>query len=83
MRVAAFRSGKCLLRYRLIEAGMTQKNLSERLIMPIQQISDYANNRRMMTLDTARNIAYAVGCRIEELYEWEEVRPSQRKRRRE
>jgi transcriptional regulator with XRE-family HTH domain len=77
------RSGRCLLRFRLKEAGITQKSLADRLLMPISQVSDYVNNRRDMTLNTAANNAYVLNCAIEDLYEWEEIPPSERKRRRE
>jgi transcriptional regulator with XRE-family HTH domain len=76
----AYVSRRCLLRERLKKANMTQKQLSQKLGMPISQISDYANDRRTMTLNTAKTISSAIpGCSIEQLYEWEEVRRSERK----
>jgi transcriptional regulator with XRE-family HTH domain len=69
----AFRAGKCLLRRRLSEAGMTQKQLSERVNLSPQMISHYIFNRKIMSLDNAKSIAAVLNCLIEDLYEWEFV----------
>lgn len=66
--------GRCLLRYRLKEARMSQQELSEKIKMSKTQISDYIHNRRKMSLSTAKTIAEAVGCTIDDLYEWKKVR---------
>jgi transcriptional regulator with XRE-family HTH domain len=73
MWVVTFRSGKCLLRQRLREAGITQAQLSEKIKMPIAQVNDYYHHRKKPSLDTARNISHAIGCSIEDLFEWVEV----------
>ncbi|WP_254068715.1 helix-turn-helix transcriptional regulator [Brevibacillus sp. 7WMA2] len=48
--------------------------------MKRQQLSDYANNRNVMSLSNARSIAHALGCHIDDLYEWIEIPPSERNR---
>lgn len=77
----AFKVGRCLLQYRLAEAGMTQQELAEKINMKPQQISDYAANRYVMSLRNAKTISHAIGCHIDDLYEWVEIPPTQRKRR--
>lgn len=67
----AFRAGKCLLRLRLSEAGMTQKQLSERVNLSPQMISHYIFNRKVMSLENAMSIASVLNCSIEDLYLWE------------
>jgi DNA-binding XRE family transcriptional regulator len=78
----AFKVGRCLLQQRLAEARMTQQELAEKIDMKPQQLSDYAANRYTMSLRNARTIAHALGCHIDDLYEWIEIPPKQRKRRR-
>lgn len=70
----AFRAGKCLLRLRLKEAGMTQKQLSERVNLSPQMISHYIFNRKIMSIDNAMSISAVLNCSIEDLYDWEYVR---------
>lgn len=81
--MVAVRSGKCLLRKRLKDASLSQAELARRLQMPVSQVSDWANNRKTMGLDNAKNIADILSIPMDSLYEWEEVRPSDRKRKRE
>jgi plasmid maintenance system antidote protein VapI len=64
------RAGKCLLRKALRRYGMRQQDLAERLNMSAAQISRYSNGKQGMTLDTAVSIARAIGCHVEDLYEW-------------
>lgn len=65
--------GNCLLRHRLKKADMSQRKLSEITGISEQHISAYANNHRIMKLHNARAISKAIGCRIEDLYEWIEL----------
>lgn len=69
----AYKVGRCLLRYRLKEAGMTQVDLAAKMNVKPQQINKYVTNERVMSLQTAYNIASILHCQIEELYEWDEV----------
>ncbi|WP_088832606.1 helix-turn-helix transcriptional regulator [Paenibacillus tyrfis] len=66
----AYKPGRCLLHFRLKEVGMTPQDLADRIQMPRQQISDYANDRYKMGLANAKTIAMAIGCSIDDLYEW-------------
>jgi plasmid maintenance system antidote protein VapI len=61
--------GRCLLGERLRERGMTQVDLALKLNMSESRISDYIHNRKRMSLTTAINIAYAIGCSPFDLYE--------------
>jgi transcriptional regulator with XRE-family HTH domain len=69
--MSAFRPGKCLLRLRLKQAKMTQRQLAERVNLSPQMISHYIFNRKVMNLETAKAIADVLNCNIEDLYEWE------------
>jgi len=62
--------GRCLLSRRLKEIGKTQQWLSEKTGISKSQISDYIHNRRIMKLGTAKTIAAAVDCYIDDLYEF-------------
>lgn len=65
-----FEVGKCLLHKRLREARMTQQELADKIGMKRQQVSDYANNRKVMSAKTMKVISHAIGCSMEDLYEW-------------
>jgi DNA-binding XRE family transcriptional regulator len=69
-----------LLQQRLREIGMTQQELADKVHMPKQQISDYANDRVVMSLKNAKNIASAINCAIDDLYEWIPIDPHEYKR---
>lgn len=62
--------GKCLLHELLVQSRMTPTDLSVATDISIYQISAYINNKRKMTLTTARIISIALNCHIEDLYEW-------------
>jgi putative transcriptional regulator len=68
-----FNVGKCLLRDRLLEADLTQTQLAEKTYIPKSQISEYVNNKHVMSLESAKIISHALNCTIEELYEWKSV----------
>lgn len=65
-----YKVGKCLLSERLIKSGMTQSMLAIRTNIPKSQISEYVNNKHVMSLETAKIISAALNCEIEQLYEW-------------
>lgn len=50
---------------------MTQQDLANHLGITRQQINKYISNRQRMSLEVAYNIAAALDCAIEDLYEWE------------
>lgn len=67
----AYRVGKCLLRYRLQDKGMTQLDLSIKMGIKVQQINKYVLDKQLMSIQVAKNISDTLGCHIEDLYEWE------------
>lgn len=69
----AFIRGRCLLKSLLIQQWMTQAQLAQKSGYSRQQVSNWANNREMMSFEAAANVAFILGCHIEDLYEWEEV----------
>jgi transcriptional regulator with XRE-family HTH domain len=70
----AYRAGICLLRRRLSAAGITQKDLAERVNLSPQMISHYISGRKIMSLENARSISAVLSCTMEDLYDWEYVR---------
>lgn len=68
-----FKVGKCLLGDRLKQVDLTQSQLAERTNIPKSQISEYVNNKHVMSLESARIIAFVLNCHIEELYQWKSV----------
>ena len=68
----AYRPGRCLLRQLLKERGKNQQWLSEVTGIDKYRISYYANNRGLMHLATAKTIAVALDCSIDDLYLWVE-----------
>ncbi|MCT1575655.1 helix-turn-helix transcriptional regulator [Oceanobacillus kimchii] len=73
MSKLAYVVGRCLLRQRLLEADMTQVELSEILGVKVQQINKYVHTHRHMSLQVAKNISVILNCSIEDLYDWDEV----------
>lgn len=65
--------GKCLLSDLLESKKMTQSELAEKVDMHKQTINAYIYNRRVMTLETAKNISVALSCSVDDLYEWKKV----------
>jgi putative transcriptional regulator len=49
---------------------MSQQQLAEKTRTPKSQISEYINNKHVMSIEKAMNISVTIGCRIEDLYEW-------------
>ncbi|MFS1518572.1 helix-turn-helix domain-containing protein [Bacillus sp. SCS-151] len=62
--------GKCLLHKLLNESYMSQVDLSIATGISKQQISEYINNTRTMSLQNAKKIANILDCHIDDLYEW-------------
>lgn len=67
----AYRAGRCLLRQRLNSIRKSQKWLAETTGFTESRISDYIRNERLMSLSAAKTIASAIGCSIDDLYDWE------------
>ena len=68
-----FQVVKCLLSDRLRMADMNQNQLSEKTNIPKSQISEYVNNKHVMSLENAKIIAHVLKCNIEDLYQWKSV----------
>jgi len=62
--------GRCQLRSLLRQRKKNQQWLAEVTGIDKYRISNYANNRGIMNLTTAKNISAALHCSIDELYEW-------------
>lgn len=63
--------GQCLLQDLLDQRKMTQQQLSDVTGVNKGQINEYISGKRQsMTLVTAKKLASALNCHIEELYEW-------------
>jgi transcriptional regulator with XRE-family HTH domain len=63
--------GKCRLKKLLNERDLTQVEFARKMGMSKSQVNDYiSGDTTSMSLVTAKNIAYMLGCSIEELYEW-------------
>lgn len=60
---------KCLLKLRLKEKGWEQTDLAIATGIHKQQINRYANDEAVMSLKTMYIVAYALGVRIDQLYE--------------
>jgi transcriptional regulator with XRE-family HTH domain len=67
--MVAYKVGKCLLRYHLTKKRMSQVELAEIVNKTEQTISRYVNDQSIMSYETAVNIAAALNCEMEELYE--------------
>lgn len=78
----AIAPGKCLLYKLLRERKVEVYSFASSIGMSKQQLSDYANNRFIMSLKTAKNIADALDVPIDDLYEWNliETPPSRKKK---
>ena len=63
--------GRCLLKPILKKKNMTQQDLADLTGMTKQEINTYANNRRRMSLKTAKIIAIALKLHMDDLYEWD------------
>ncbi|GIN22576.1 helix-turn-helix transcriptional regulator [Siminovitchia fordii] len=62
--------GKCLLPELLYKRKMTQVQLEARTGIDRRQINAYIKGNRKMSLVNAKVIAEALGCAIDDLYEW-------------
>jgi transcriptional regulator with XRE-family HTH domain len=67
----ALRIGRCQIPKLLRVAKLTQAELADRCGMSESTISHYANNRRVMSIQSAKLIAVALKVYIDDLYVWE------------
>jgi transcriptional regulator with XRE-family HTH domain len=75
----AFLPGKCQLTFILRVNRKTARELSDLTGISESAISDYANNRKKMTLGTAKTLAEALQIPIDDLYMWEKSVPQKKK----
>jgi transcriptional regulator with XRE-family HTH domain len=68
---------KCLLGDLLKKADLSQIRFSELTGIPKSQISEYVNDKHVMSLETAKIISHVLKCPIEDLYVWEMVAGAQ------
>lgn len=61
--------GRCLLEERIGESGFTIHSLAAVLKYKPERLTDYIENRRVMPLKTAINIAHTLDCEVAALYE--------------
>ena len=61
--------GRCRLKSILRKRNMTQTELGRLMNMSPQRISDYCNDRFMMSLQIALNISSLLNVPVEDLYE--------------
>lgn len=62
--------GKCLLQELLDARGLSHVQLSDQTKIAASQISEYAKNRRKMSIMNAKKIAFVLKCCIDDLYEF-------------
>jgi transcriptional regulator with XRE-family HTH domain len=62
--------GRCLIPDLCHAKGITQTQLGDLVGMSRSQISDYCTKRFFPSLENAKLIADALGCHIDDLYEW-------------
>lgn len=63
--------GKCLLLDKLQKQGISQSELALKLGVSRQQVNALVHNRKIMSYQTAYNVALILKCDMSELYEFE------------
>lgn len=62
--------GRCLLAEILHSKRMSQQDLADKSGIHKTEINDYIHKRKGMSLRTARTLAKALNCYMDDLYEW-------------
>lgn len=70
-----YTAGRCLIGDLLAKQGWTQMDLVRASNVPKSNLSDYVNDKHAIGIIDAKNVAEALGCSIEDLYEWVPVDP--------
>ncbi|WP_405113720.1 helix-turn-helix domain-containing protein [Paenibacillus sp. FSL K6-1217] len=65
-----YKPGRCLITDILHKKRKNQQWLSEESGIAKSLISEYARNKRLMTIGTAKTIATALNCHIDDLYDF-------------
>ncbi|GIN22645.1 helix-turn-helix transcriptional regulator [Siminovitchia fordii] len=60
------------IRVRLAELNIKQQDLSEKIGVTKQTMSAWVNGKTMPTLETAFKIAKILGCKVDDLFVYEE-----------
>ncbi|MDT9720497.1 helix-turn-helix transcriptional regulator [Paenibacillus sp. ClWae2A] len=68
-KVVKVSRGRCRLKILLKERRMKQSDLVKLTGYSRHLISNWANNQDKMSADAMLTIAYALGCRVEDLYD--------------
>jgi transcriptional regulator with XRE-family HTH domain len=76
-----YRSGRCRIPELLRERGITMRQLSAETDIHETQLSAYANNRKTMSLHTAKAVASYFEIPIDDLYVWILTPPRSQNRR--
>ncbi|WP_082672973.1 helix-turn-helix domain-containing protein [Paenibacillus senegalimassiliensis] len=61
--------GRCRLRYLLAREEMRQIDLSKRTGYSRHQISNWVNNRELMSWEAGLTVSFILNCHMEDLYE--------------
>jgi plasmid maintenance system antidote protein VapI len=64
-----FELGRCLLNEQLLASGISKEELAQTLLFKPERISDFMENKRIMSLKIAISIAATIGCEVSNLYE--------------
>lgn len=67
-----YKATRCRIKDLLYKKRDTQKDFADRIGVSEQWLSDKISMRGTMTMNSAKAISEALGCSMEELYEWEE-----------
>lgn len=65
-----YKVGRCRLRELRLRRGWTQDELSIRSGLSKSSISSLESGTHEMRVGSAKNLSYALGCDIDDLYEW-------------
>lgn len=65
-----FKKGVCQLQLYLDRHNMSQSELARLTGVSQRSISEYASNKQVMNVNTARAIALVFDCEMDDLYIW-------------
>lgn len=67
-----YKAIRCRIKELLYKKRVSQQEFADSIGVSKTWLNDKANLRGTMTLNTAMSISKALGCSMEDLYEWEE-----------
>lgn len=68
----SYKAKSCRIKELLYKKRMSQQEFADRIGVTKQWLNDKCQMRGTMTINLAMTVSKALGCSIEELYEWEE-----------